>query len=124
MLAQRTDTVGQSPRPVLSLELHYDLASVTPALWATAQWETFCQAELPLNEVNSGTAIDTVRYTARLLPSATFGTTTYASVIRAENRRYPGITPLNRETRRLYYALGKGVVAFEEVGNDLWYRLP
>ena len=65
-----------------------------------------------------------MRYAARLLPSATFGSTTYASVIRADNRRYPGITPLNRETRRLYYALGKGVVAFEEVGNDLWYRLP
>ena len=124
VLAQRTDTVGQSPRPVLSLELHYDLASVTPALWATAQWETFYQAELPLNEVNGGTAIDTVRYAARLLPSATFGSTTYASVIRVDNRRYPGTTPLQRETRRLYYALGKGVVAFEEVGNDLWYRLP
>ena len=59
-----------------------------------------------------------------VLASATLGPATYSQVIRVDNRPAPGTAPLGRSTRRLYYARGKGVVAFEEAGNDLWYRLP
>ena len=125
VMAQRTDSLFQ-PRPVLDLELYAEVGAPVQ-LRAEAEWETFYYAGLPLNNIIDGTAIDTVygyQPGTRLLASATFGPATYAQVIRVDNRPTPGTTPLGSRTRRLYYARGKGVVAFEEAGNDLWYRLP
>ena len=124
VLAQRTDSVF-SARPILELSLNFDPVNrARPALRAEAEWETFYYARLPVEEVNAGAPFDTLQYAARLLPSATFGPATYAQVIRVDNRPAPGTAPLGSRTRRLYYARGQGVVAFEEAGNDLWYRLP
>ena len=122
---QRTDSVF---RPVPALVLGRNLVYTDePDLRARAEWETFYYAPLPLDNVIKGTPIDTLygyRPGTRLLASATLGPATYSQVIRVDNRPAPGTAPLGRSTRRLYYARGKGVVAFEEAGNDLWYRLP
>lgn len=122
--AQRTDSVF-SAHPILELSLNFDpISESQPVLRAQAEWETFYYARLPINEVNAGAPIDTLQYAARLLPRATFGPVTYAQVIRVDNRRSSGAGLASRTTRRLYFVRGKGVVAFEEPGNDLWYRLP
>lgn len=119
---QRTDTAAQQ---VLTLGLRYDpIYDLAPQLEAEAEWESFYYARLPIEAVNAGAPIDTLQYAARLLPAATLGPATYTQVIRVDNRPYAGAAPLGRQTRRLYYAKGLGVVAFEEAGNDLWYRLP
>lgn len=127
VLVQRTDTSGYYPIPVLKLGLNFAPTFNVPELRAEAEWETFRYAKLPLDNIINGTPIDTLygyRPGTRLLASATLGPATYSQVIRVDNRSVPGTAPLGRSTRRLYYARGKGVVAFEEAGNDLWYRLP
>ena len=123
VLAQRTDSLFQ-PRPVLDLEL-YAQGGDPVQLRAEAEWETFYYARLPLNEVIKGLPIDTLEYQypgTALLPMVRLGPANYTQVVRVNNRR--GMVSLPKQTRRLYYARGKGVVAFEEAGNDLWYRLP
>ena len=120
----RTDTVSR-PAPVLELSLGYNsLNGKQPELRAQAEWESFYYARLPINEVDAGLPIDTLQYAATLLPGAVFGAVTYAAVIRVDNKQQPGTPPLGLGTRRLYYARGKGIVAFEESGSGLWYRLP
>ena len=126
VVALRTDSLYR-PLPILDLQLSTDGGYDRPLLRAEAEWETFGYAPLPLDNIINGTPIDTLygyRPGTRLLASATLGPATYSQVIRVDNRPAPGTAPLGRSTRRLYYARGKGVVAFEEAGNDLWYRLP
>jgi hypothetical protein len=123
VFGQRTDTVDL-PSRVLEIGLDPNLGSSAPGLLAEAEWETLDNARLPLDEVNAGFPLDTLWSSARLLPSVTLGPVAYSQVIRVDNRRSSGATSLGRATRRLYYARGRGVVAFEEAGNDLWYRLP
>lgn len=123
VVVQRTDSLSQ-PRPVLDLELYAQGADPVQ-LRAEAEWETFYYARLPLNEVIKGLPIDTLEYqypSTVLLPMVALGPANYTQVIQIDNRR--GTVPVPRQTRRLYYARGKGVVAFTEAGNDLWYRLP
>jgi hypothetical protein len=124
VVVQRTDSITL-PQEVLELMLSE--YSERGSVQAIAQWGAFSFAALPIDAVNRGTPIDTSQYQypgARLLRNATFGAVTYASVIQASNPAAPGASSFSRYTRRLYYARGKGVVAFEEANNDLWYRLP
>jgi hypothetical protein len=123
---QRTDTTAPA-FPALLLKLYYDEASGgTADLQADAEWETFYYASLPLDSVNKGAAFDTLRYPGtELLASFTAGSSTYSQVLHLTNR-FPLGTPVNgqRPVREIYYARGKGVVAFQADGSGLWYRLP
>lgn len=120
---QRTDSIFQ-PQPVLDLEIYDDLPYSTGEFRAEASWEAFYGARLPLDAVNQSIPIDTLQYAATLLPSASLGLSTYPQVIRVDSRNTFALPAGARPTRRLYYARGKGVVAFEEDGTGLWYRLP
>lgn len=126
--AQRTDSI-YSPLRVLDLELLLDQGTYDhPVLRAKAEWEHFFYGRLPIDEVNQGAQIDTTSYQypgTIFLSSATLGPATYAQVLHLANRYPYGPAPTgSRPTRHLYYARGKGVVAYEEAGTGLWYRLP
>ncbi|WP_375418330.1 hypothetical protein [uncultured Hymenobacter sp.] len=126
VMAQRTDSSAFA-RQILDMEMWPDRnANYQPTLRVQAGWEAFTDAMLPLAEVNKRTPIDTLKHPGtELLPSATFGPTTYSQVIHAVNRYRSGLPPAGiRPTRHLYYVRGKGVVAFVEDGTGLWYRLP
>ncbi|HEX8326466.1 MAG TPA: hypothetical protein VF629_02910 [Hymenobacter sp.] len=122
---QRTDSLS---RPEQVLELRLPEAPFDDRIvHALAGWESYRYASLPIDVVNRGAAIDTSAYQfpgVYFLPTAVFGAVTYSQVIRTDYRPYTGSATPSRITRRLYYAKGKGVVAFEEVGKGLWYRLP
>ncbi|MCB2407667.1 hypothetical protein [Hymenobacter lucidus] len=125
VLALRTDSTAQ-PQTVLNLELYYDGSEAKVVLLAEVEWETFYPAaRLPIDSVNAGVALGTT-FTPGIefLPTITLGPATYSQVIRAQNQ-YPTATlPGLKLVRQLYYAKNKGVVAFEEDGTGLWYRLP
>lgn len=118
---QRTDSVFR-PQTALKLGLHYDEANDTLKLEAQTDWEAAYSVYLPIDSLSQGAPIDTLNYyyrSARLLTSATFGTVTYSQVIHVKPYQHG-----SRAIQNLYYAKGKGVVAFEEKGSGLWYRLP
>jgi len=116
---QRTDSVFR-PQTALKLGLYYDEADDTVKLEAQTDWEAAYSVYLPIDSLSQGASIDTLRYrNIELLASATFGTITYSQVIHVKPYQYG-----SRAIQNLYYAKGKGVVAFEEKGSGLWYRLP
>lgn len=124
VMVQRTDTVAF---PIVALELLLDYNPndySRPELRAVAEWGTFYYGSLPLNEVNRGVPIDSTVYAATLLPSVTLGPSSYSQVLRLHGRPLGQPAPGSRFIQRLYYARGKGVVAYEETGSGLWYRLP
>ena len=124
-VVQRTD-LATGRRYALTMGQNYDPHWSRPQLRAEASWETFFSARLPIDEVNAGLPIDTLTYPAtEFLREATFGTSRYDSVIHLTYRHRNGTAPAGaRPTRQLYYARGKGVVAYDEEGTGLWYRLP
>ena len=117
-LVQRTDSAAVV-ETAIDLELsYYDELT----LRAAAGWDNCYPAPLPLDEINQGLPIDTLRYPGTaLLPTFKSGPATYGPVIRI-TYRYPTTVP-NKPTRQLYCAKGYGVVGFVE-GTTLWYRLP
>ena len=118
---QRTDSAFR-PQTALKLGLYYDESDETVKLEAQTDWEAAYSVYLPIDSVSQGAPIDTLNYyyrSAKLLASATFGPLTYAQVIHVKPYQYG-----SRAIRNLYYAKGKGVVAFEENGSGLWFRLP
>ena len=122
---RRTDTVAYGGT-CFDMEAYSPSGAGEIPLQAIAGWESFYQLYLPVNEINKGAAIDTLLFgPMELLRNVTFGAITYPLVIHATNRYRHGL-PGNgiRPTRHLYYARNKGVVAFEEAGTGLWYRLP
>ena len=52
------------------------------------------------------------------------GPSSYSQVLRLHARQPGGPAAGGRSIRHLYFARGKGVVAYEEAGSGLWYRLP
>lgn len=120
--AQRLDTTAQ-PTTVLDFALNYYAGDIT--FRPTAGWDGFnAYDSLPIDSVNKGVAFDSLRYTGiRLLQTAAFGGITYGPVLRILIFS-SSATPVKGALRVLYYAKGAGVVAFEEVGRGLWYRLP
>ena len=92
---------------------------------ASAEWENSWM-QLPIDAVERGRRIDTLVYGPNeLLPTATFGPSTYTGVIHSTVRHpYGSPTGTPRRPSHFYYARNKGVVAFEEDGTGLWYRLP
>ncbi|MDO7877178.1 hypothetical protein Q5H93_20700 [Hymenobacter sp. ASUV-10] len=109
----------------MALDLYlYAPEGGTPQLQAQYGWDySVFSRSLPLDSAIAGA---TWNYpTLRILPSVTLGGIDYAQTIwqaldygnQQSSRRYKLI-------RQLYYAKGKGVVAFEEDGTGLWYRLP
>lgn len=126
VLAQRTDST-YSPQQILDLQIQLDRSTYDhPTLRAVAQWGSFYYAQLPIDAANSNAPLDSVSYPGtKLLPSVTLGPVTYSHVLHVLNRTPDGPTSAgSRTTRQLYYAQGKGVVAFVETGTGLWYRLP
>ena len=122
---QRTDSVVASQQ-VFKLRMPEVNLEGNP-LNAVVEWESFYNTRLPVDVVNSGLPIDTTnsRYPGtRLLPSVVLGPTAHEQVIRVDNIQSASAAPLTTQTRRLYYAKGKGVVAFVEANGTLWYRLP
>lgn len=120
--AQRTDTTAQ-PTTVLDFALNYYAGDIT--FRPTAGWDRFeAYRDLPIDSVNKAVAFDSLRYPGvRLLQTATFGGATYASVLRILTSP-PSATPIKGALRVVYFAKGTGVVAFDEIGTGLWYRLP
>jgi hypothetical protein len=124
VMAQRTDVPAQA-QAVLVLGLYQDDQSREIAPRALAEWEASGSVRLPVNEVSQGIPFDPLQYPAtELLPTATFGPTTYSQVIHVTTSYQGTPAPGIRLTRQLYYAKDKGVVAYEEEGTGLWYRLP
>jgi hypothetical protein len=120
--AQRTDTIAPA-KQVLDFALNYYAGDI--AFRATAGWDGFeAYDSLPIDSVNKGVAFDSLRYPGiRLVQSITFGGITYGPVLRILPFP-PSGTPVKGALRVLFYAKGAGVVAFEETGRGLWYRLP
>lgn len=95
----------------------------TPTLQARCSWDYSFESSLPLDSAIAGVNLNYPNL--RILPSVTLGGVTYSQTIwmkpsygnQQSTRRYKII-------RQLYYTRGKGVVAFEEDGTGLWYRLP
>ena len=122
---ERTDTVNYGYY-ALELSRNYDPVNVNQTDFrAQAEWAGFYPIRLPLDEVIAGQPIDTLYYPATtLLPAIVLGATNYQQVIRIINLDTRTSNPGHKRTRAVYYARGKGVVAFEEDGTGLWYRLP
>jgi hypothetical protein len=124
VMVQRTDSASEALW-AFDLELNYD-ADKQVKLDASAQWGPLLYGLLPLDELNQGVTPDPVAFPAtELLPSATFGASTYAQVIHITNQYpYGPQLPGFLSTCHFYYAKGKGVVAYESDGSGQWYRLP
>ncbi|SDX32278.1 hypothetical protein [Hymenobacter psychrophilus] len=122
--AQRTDSIT-IPAPILDLGLSYSVDGRLIFSPSQIRWEGFYGANLPIDSVSIGRPINSLYYPdAELLPTATFGSVTYRQVFKVQNP-YPKFTPAGTKTvMQLYYAREKGLVAFEEEGTGLWYRLP
>ncbi|MDJ0365113.1 hypothetical protein QMK33_08105 [Hymenobacter sp. H14-R3] len=120
--AQRTDTTALETM-VLDFRLSYYAGNINfrPAIgWQGVE----ASREMPIDSVNKGAAFDSLQYPGvQSLKTISLGGTTYAPVLRISPFALPA-TPANGTLRMLYYAKGAGVVAFEEVGIGLWYRLP
>ena len=121
---QRPDSVGYSFTAV-GLNQDGDPSSPNGIFFrATVGWDGFSAYDsLPIDSVNKGAAFDSLRYPGiRLVQSATFGGITYGPVLRI--LPFLPSTPVKGALRVIIYAKGAGVVAFEETGRGLWYRLP
>ena len=135
--AERTDTTlyyyrGATGQPLDSIlfqtvALDMSLYSPTggmPMLRANCGWDYSAYSRsLPLDSAIAGAQLDYP--TLKILPQVTLGGIHYGQTIwqtldygsQQSTRRYKLI-------RQLYYAREKGIVAFEEDGTGLWYRLP
>lgn len=120
--AQRTDTTAQNTL-VLNYELGYYAGDIS--LRAAIGWDKVeAYQMIPLDSIIKGVAFDSLQYPGvRRLQTAAFGGTTYGPVLRVLPYLPPG-PPARGSLRAIYFAKGAGVVAFEETGAGLWYRLP
>lgn len=87
---------------------------------ADIAWSYWFTSYLPVETL--ATSQFTASATMDLLPSIQLGASTYSQVVRITHLA-AAIAPA-RTIWRLYYARELGVVAYEEVGTGLWYRLP
>jgi hypothetical protein len=135
--AERMDTTlyyycGASGQPLDSMLFQtialnmtlYNPTGGMPLLQASCGWDYSAYSRsLPLDSAIAGAQLDYL--TLKILPKVTLGGIDYGQTIwqaldygsQQSTRRYKLI-------RQLYYTREKGVVAFEEDGTGLWYRLP
>jgi hypothetical protein len=86
---------------------------------AEVGWSYWFSSSLPVeslatNQFKSGAAIE-------LLPVVILGAATYEQVVKITRQL---AAPSPRTITQVYYAKGLGVVAYEEAGTGLWYRVP
>lgn len=94
---------------LVNARLNWDTPLYTPSI-----------AILPVDELNQGLPLDTVRYgSVRLLPVHTLGSATYTAVVQYTLRS----TQYGGPTTGLYLTKANGVVGFVQ-RNALWYRIP
>lgn len=93
----------------------------TLELRAECHWERSQTFYLPLDAANQG-SVSSANVT--LLPNVTLGSISYGPTLRLSAAAASVSRPDYKVIRQVYLAKGKGVVAFEEDGTGLWYRLP
>lgn len=137
VMAERTDTTFYyyrgAPGQALDSALFQTTALVmslympegsAPRLQARCGWDYGAYGQsLPLDSAIAGAVLNYP--TLKILPSVTLGGITYGPTIwQTLNHGSQQSTRRYKLIRQLYYARDKGVVAFEEDGSGLWYRLP
>lgn len=95
----------------------------TNMLLSSIGWDYWSITYPPLQEVINNQPL-LAGGPVSLLPSVTLGGLAYGPTLLITRNYAPPTSPRQHIISRLWYARGKGVVGYEEVGAGIWYRLP
>ncbi len=103
----------------------YEPRAQPGTLWLLSQvgWDYWFIGDPLLQDVTTNQVLPP-RGNVLLLPTVTLGGVSYGPTLQMTRSYGVSPAPRQRVISRIWYARGKGVVAYEEVGTGLWYRLP